>query len=120
MPELPHATLRRAATAMRSLVSNLREDLADNDYWACDNPDATEDEIYAYGTDDGLGGEAGTFAASWTPGVAMAVADWLDAVAAGPEELRDMLGAWTYPESDPAWQAALRTARAYLGEAANA
>jgi hypothetical protein len=105
---------------MRSSVNDLREDLTTNDYWACDSPEATEDEIYAYGADDGLGGEAGSFAASWTPGVALAVADWLDAVAAKPEELRDVLGVWSFPTSDPEWQAALKTARAYLGEAADA
>lgn len=111
MPELPNQTMRRAAVAMRSLVNDLREDLANNDYWACDNPDATEDEIYAYGTDSGLGGEAGAFAASWTPGVALAVADLLDS--------------WTdvefsRPDHCPELPGLLRIARAYLGEAADA
>lgn len=120
MSELSHATLRRAAAKMRSLVNDLREDLASNDYWACDHPEATEDEIYAYGVDEGLGGEAGSFAASWTPSVALAVANWLDALAAGPEELRGILGVWSAPTSDPEWEAAMRTARAYLGDAADA
>lgn len=113
MPELPTVTLRRAAASMRSLANDVCTDLATNSYWACDL-EATEDEIYAHGTDSGLGGAAGTFAAAWTPGVALAVADLLDAVAAKAEELRGILGVWSFPVSDPQWDAALKTARAFL------
>jgi hypothetical protein len=120
MPDATHL-LREAATAMRSLVNDLREDLADNDYWARDSPDATEDEIYAAGADEGLGGEAGAFAASWTPGVALAVADLLDAAAAD-FDMCERINSCN-PGNDgatrildhPLATAALMMARAYLG-----
>ena len=114
MPETPNALILRSAAQIRTLVAELREDLAANDYWSCDHPEATEDEIYAYGVDSGLGGEAGAFAASWTPGVALAVADWLDATAARAEGLYELLGIVSTPVNDPVWDAAARVARACL------
>lgn len=72
---------------MRQLVADLRGDMAANDYWACDRPDATEDEIYSAGVADGLGGEAGDFAAAWTPAVALEQAALLEHAALGIETL---------------------------------
>lgn len=115
MPELPTTTMRTAAARIRRAVADVREDLTDNDYWACDHPDVTEAEIYASGVDCGLGGKAGTFAGMWTPGATVAVADWLDATAAKAEELREMLGFYSEPVADPVWDAAVATARALQG-----
>jgi hypothetical protein len=81
MHEATAQTCRKAAAKIRTRVADLRDDMATNDYWACDHPDAGEDEIYAAGVVDGLGGEAGDFAGFWTPGVALTVADLLDVAA---------------------------------------
>jgi hypothetical protein len=116
MPELPAVTMRTAAARIRRAVADVREDLADNDYWACDNPDVTEAEVYASGVECGLGGEAGDFAGMWTPDAAVSVADWLDATAAKAEELRALLGVWSAPVGDPVWDAAVATARALRGD----
>jgi hypothetical protein len=53
---------------------------------------------------------------AWHPGVALVVADWLDATAAKSEELNDLLGVISEPANDPIWNAAVRVARIYLGE----
>lgn len=116
MPELPSNTMRLAADRIRQAVAGVREDLADNDYWACDHPDATEAEIYTSGVECGLGGEAGTFAGMWTPEAGVAVADWLDAVAANAEELRHLLGIYSEPVNDPVWNAAVAVAQALRGD----
>lgn len=79
--ETPAETLRRASARVRELLAALRDDMATADYWACDHPEATEDEIYRSGTEDAMGGAAGEYAAAWTPAVAEAVAASLDATA---------------------------------------
>ena len=69
--------------------------------------------LTALGTDDGDGGvSTATHIASWPPGVALAVADWLDEIAA-KEAARGLAGVSTrvlYVDR------ALAVARAYLGE----
>lgn len=127
MPDTPAQTCREAAGVTRSLIAHLRDDMAHNPYWACDRPDATEDEIYADGVEGGLGGDAGTFAASWTPGVALAHAELLEAAAAADLDMVEQINSRD-PDNDgktrvmdhPLVTAALCVARAYLGEAADA
>ena len=121
MPETPAQTCREAAAKARTLVAHLRSDMAANDCWACDHPDAcTEDEIYSDGVEDGLGGDAGAFAASWTLDVALAHAELLDAVADDFDMVErinsrdpDNDGA-TRVMDHPLATAALVVARAYL------
>lgn len=115
MPELPAVTMRLAAARIRRAVADAREDLAENDYWACDHPEVTEAEIWTSGVECGLGGEAGALAGMLTPDAVEAVADWLDATAARSEELRNLLGVWSEPASDPEWNAVAATARALRG-----
>lgn len=116
MSELPAVTMRLAAARIRQAVAEARDDLATNDYWACDHPDATEAEIWTYGVECGLGGEAGTLAGMLTPDAAEAVADWLDATAAKSEELWELLGVWLVPADAPEWNAAVATAQALRGD----
>jgi hypothetical protein len=101
---------RQAESRIHRLVTDLREDMATNDYWACHHPDATEDEIYAAGVVDGLGGEAGDFAALWTPGRAVAVADVLANAAVLLDALPDDV---TMPSS---LSLTVRLAEAFGGE----
>lgn len=77
-PPIAADMCRRAAARNRKSVADVRDDMATNDYWACDHSEATESEIYTAGVVDGLGGEAGDFAGSWTPSAALATADVLD------------------------------------------
>lgn len=115
MPELPAITMRVAAARIRRAAADARDDMATNDYWACDHPDVTEAETWTSGVECGLGGEAGTLAGMLTPDAVEAIADWLDATAAKAEELRHLLGVWSAPVDDPAWNAAVATARALRG-----
>jgi hypothetical protein len=111
-------TIRRAAEVMRKTLAELRDEMATGDYWACDHPDATPDEIWTSGVVDGLGGEAGSYAGSWTPTVALLVAGLLDAIAADIDAvMADHGGAWfgTVPAE---WSAAHDLATAYLKETA--
>jgi hypothetical protein len=65
--------LRETAHMMRSLVIDLGIEMSQNRYWAGDS-----DAAYTAGVEDGLGGNGGQMAGRWTPGVASAVALWLD------------------------------------------
>jgi len=108
------ATLRTAAARMRTHVQDVLDEMDRRpDYW---NPPLGDTAAYSQGVDSGLGGPAGTLAAAWHPGVALAAADWLDATAAKSEELNDLLGVISEPANDPIWNAAVRVARSYLGE----
>lgn len=114
MPELAVNTLRRAAVRMRADVQRILDEMDRRpDYW---DPALDDTAAYSQGVDGGLGGPAGTLAASWHPGVALAVAEWLDATAAKSEELNGLLGVITQPVGDPVWDAAVQVARAYLKE----
>lgn len=102
---MPEATnmISGAAAEIRHLVADLRRDMHSNRYWRHEAV-LTESETYRLGVDNGLGGEAGAFAASWTPEVALAVAAWLDTRSVVED-----------PQSED-WRHALLVARAYLGE----
>ncbi|ACU71890.1 hypothetical protein Caci_2981 [Catenulispora acidiphila DSM 44928] len=113
MPESPANLLRRAVEAIRRDAQLLLDEMdAEPYYW---DPNADDITAYRQGVDSGLGGPAGTYAAAWHPGVAFAVADWLAAVADNAA-LHELTRAAFGPDRAREWDAAVRTARAYLNE----
>jgi hypothetical protein len=115
MPETADL-IRRAAVKMRHDVQRLLDEIDRRPaYWGESLGDT---EAYRAGVEDGLGGPAGHYAAAWHPGVALAVADLLDAVVdeivSTLEDHDDVIPFGRWPA---AWTAALTLGRAYLGEA---
>lgn len=95
--ETPATTIRRAATRMRELAA-----LVPPEPWYPAVHDVTTHDGLDVIASSGLTVRA-QYVASWHPGVALAVADWLDTAAQ----------AW---DAGVEWDEALDLARRYLGE----
>lgn len=102
----PAGTLRRAAAKLRQEITAVEADLRDNAYWGGEQRPL---DAYARGVADGLGGPAGTYAATMGPAVGLALADWLDHEA-------DTVTATAWCRDNPGQARALAVACAVLGE----
>lgn len=110
----PAETLRRAAALMRERAEEQRK--PHHPYSDKRIPAVTTIAGWSELVDAYLGGDMGTYCASWHPGVTLAVAELLDDMASyldfiaetHPEALTDGTNPASYP---------LAVARAYLGEA---
>jgi hypothetical protein len=89
-PPSPALRMHQAAAELRRLAEIAQRDIDTSDYWAC-YPPATR---WRDGLVNGFGGVTSEFAAACSPGMALALADWLDETAA-------RLVQTTHPE----WQA---------------
>ena len=111
--------LRQAAAKMRATAQDAIPgpwtSLENGDRLIHEHNDGSDDFTYVVDEPMSNGANAKHIAA-WHPGVALAVADWLDATAVKSKELNDLLGIISEPSGDPIWNAAVRVARAYLGE----
>ena len=110
--------LRQAAAQMRATAQKATPgpwtSLDNGDRLIHEHPGSDD---FTYVVDEPMSnGANAAHIAAWHPGVALAVADWLDATAAKSEELNGMLGIITEPANDPIWNAAVQVARTYLGE----
>lgn len=115
-------TLRRAASLMRERATH--PDVSGSPWTASPHGDVHDDG--SLWVCDSQSGETAEHIASWHPAVALAVAVWLDVVAARYEALLDTFapgsraGAVTAAENVTGWHEVLTVARAYLGEASDA
>jgi hypothetical protein len=73
----PASELSAAADRLESLANLVEHDLATNGYWGTHG---TPDARYSAGVRGGLGDPAGLFAAVMNPGVAHAIAEWLNSL----------------------------------------
>lgn len=130
MSELPAAMLSRAATAIRATsVSAYPGPWISDDSEDCWRLHSAPDPHFPtaqilkapkHGTPYAEYWPDGPTAAhitAWHPGVALAVADWLDATAADMDNVAEDYGGWDkLPGDDPTWKAALKAACTFLGE----
>lgn len=76
-PPGPALTLHEAAAKLRTAAQAALEDLRTDSFWSCYEP-AT---AWRDGFVNGMGGEPGDLAELLSPGVALELAEWLDATA---------------------------------------
>ncbi len=102
--------LTAAAAMMRHDVQRLLDEMdASPEYWEIGIGDV---EAYRQSVEDGLGGPGGQYAAAWHPGVALAVAGWLEVIAS--YSILHELAAGARGGVSLEWDAAVAVARSYL------